>query len=341
MGYICPYCGEGLPEDTPCPCTMGPDDGDDELRALIRGPLTREIENTGSPVRQFFDERFTSGLRDLQRRFRQAAPPMAVPPVPQTEANPGTFGGAADWLLRFMVRPDPSVDLALAGAVSLGRGMMMAIIDLAGMLGAETSPDRPAGFTGPVAGSIVDQETLARGCWALTLATEAFRSSQAAAMGPLARFRGGPVTADALLSLAPPAGLDQLIRFRHVFETALIPQLATRPGAWVLGPTFSGSAMIGGADGDLIAAGLLLELKTSAKLTLAAKDLYQLIGYALLDFDDEYKLAELGIFSARYAYMANWSLDALLEELAGRRVSVETVRREFHHLLLTHRSPAR
>jgi hypothetical protein len=99
--------------------------------------------------------------------------------------------------------------------------------------------------------------------------------------------------------------------------------------------------MIGGADGDLIAAGLLLELKTSAKLTLAAKDLYQLIGYALLDFDDEYKLAELGIFSARYAYMANWSLDALLEELAGRRVSVETVRREFHHLLLTHRSPAR
>lgn len=22
MGYICPDCGEGLPADTPCPCTM-------------------------------------------------------------------------------------------------------------------------------------------------------------------------------------------------------------------------------------------------------------------------------------------------------------------------------
>jgi hypothetical protein len=78
----------------------------------------------------------------------------------------------------------------------------------------------------------------------------------------------------------------------------LIPRLATRPGPWALGPTFSGSAMIGGADGDLIAAGLLLELKTSAKLTLAVKDLFQVVGYALLDFDDEYKLTEVGIFSA-------------------------------------------
>ena len=30
MGYICPSCGEGLPEDTECPCTMGYEDLDDE-----------------------------------------------------------------------------------------------------------------------------------------------------------------------------------------------------------------------------------------------------------------------------------------------------------------------
>ena len=29
MGHICPSCGEGLPEDTPCPCEMGYDDLDD------------------------------------------------------------------------------------------------------------------------------------------------------------------------------------------------------------------------------------------------------------------------------------------------------------------------
>ena len=43
MGYICPDCGEGLPEDILCPCTMGPDDEDEETARLVRGPLTAEI----------------------------------------------------------------------------------------------------------------------------------------------------------------------------------------------------------------------------------------------------------------------------------------------------------
>ena len=118
-----------------------------------------------------------------------------------------------------------------------------------------------------------------------------------------------------------------------MFETALIPQLTTRRGPWALGPTFSGSAVIGGADGDLIAAGLLLELKTSARLTLAVTDLFQVIGYALLDFDDEYKLTELAIFSARYAYLATWSLGSLLSELAGHPASLQSARQEFRQLL--------
>ncbi len=352
MGYICPYCGEGLPEDTLCPCTMGPDDDVVEVRPPRRRALTREIDDTSSPVRQFFDEQFTTGLKDVQRRFRQGAPPLAVPPVPQAEANPGTVGGAADWLLRFMVCPDPNVDLAIAGAAHLSPGMMMAVAELAMLLGVTGLPGTlsmggsPVSgsahtFTGPVAGTSVDEELLARGCWVLALATEAFRSAQAAAMGPLARFRGGPVTADALLAFAPPAGLGQLAKFRHVFETALIPQLAARPGLWALGPTFSGSAAIGGADGDLIAAGLLLELKTSAKLTLAVKDLFQVIGYALLDFHDEYKLAEMGIFAARYAYLATWNLPGLLGELAGHPVSLPAARQEFRQLLHTHQVPAR
>ena len=81
MGYICPNCGERLPEDTSCPCTMGPDDKDEEEEAgrLIRGPLTAEIADVGSPVRQFLSDRFTSGLRALQRRYREDALPLAVP----------------------------------------------------------------------------------------------------------------------------------------------------------------------------------------------------------------------------------------------------------------------
>lgn len=60
--------------------------------SVIRGSVIREIDNTSSPVRQFFNERFSGGLKDVQRRFRQPKPP-AVAPIPQAEANPGTLSG--------------------------------------------------------------------------------------------------------------------------------------------------------------------------------------------------------------------------------------------------------
>jgi hypothetical protein len=100
--------------------------------------LTREIADTSSPVRQFLNDRFTSGLPDLQRRFRSQAPPLAVPPA---EANPGTTGGAADWLLRFLAFPHPDVHLAMAGAARyLGPRMMRATAELAALLGAALPP---------------------------------------------------------------------------------------------------------------------------------------------------------------------------------------------------------
>jgi hypothetical protein len=92
-----------------------------------------------------------------------------------------------------------------------------------------------------------------------------------------------------------------------VFEAALVPNLATRAGPWALGPTFACSELIR-ADADLIAADPLLDLKTTAKLSLAITDLLQLVCYALFDFDDQYELTEVGIISARYSYVASWKL---------------------------------
>ena len=108
--------------------------------------------------------------------------------------------------------------------------------------------------------------------------------------------------------------------------------MTSYPGLWYLGPTFTGSALIK-ADADLIAAGLLLDLKTDSKFSLSVTVLFQIIGYALLDFDDAYGIAEVGIFSARYVHLATWRLGDLLDELAGRTVSLAAVRREFRELL--------
>ena len=84
---------------------------------MIRGPLTAELNIKDSPVRRFLDERFTSGLRDVQRRYRQASPGGSSC-LPRTGRKPiqELSGTAADWLLRFMLHPRPSLKLAAAGA---------------------------------------------------------------------------------------------------------------------------------------------------------------------------------------------------------------------------------
>jgi hypothetical protein len=187
-----------------------------------------------------------------------------------------------------------------------------------------------------VPGCDAEPELLARSCWALALLTEAYRGGPMMAIqGPLGRLQGSKASADDLLGLIPQPGLNQLAQFRQVFERILKPGLATWRGPWALGPTFTGSALIR-ADADLIAAGLLLDLKTSAKLSLPATDILQVIGYALLDFDDEFQLSTAGIFSGRYGYLPTWELGSLLHDLAGQEVSLPATREEFRRLLLTH-----
>lgn len=302
--------------------------------------LTREVDDTGSPVRRFLEDRFAASLRDVQRRYREGAPALAVPAADRGSANPGTIGTAADWLLRFLASPQPPLDVAMAGtvlALRAGLDLRAAVGEMARSLGL-TLPRQltPHGetFAGPLPGSAAPPELLARAAWALALLTEVYRAGpMALAAGPLSLLPGGSVTAADLLGLAPLAGLDQLARFRQVFETALLPQLAARQGPWALGPVFTGSAVMN-ADADLIAAGLLLDLKTAAaRPSLGVKDMCQLIGYTLLDFDDEYQITDVGLFAAPYGYLATWDLGSLLAELAGHPVSLRSERAEFRRLL--------
>lgn len=313
-----------------------------ETRSGISRSLTAELADIRSPVRQFLNVQFTAGLPDVQRRYREAAPALVVPSPAPSEANPGTVGTAADWLLRFLVYPAPHLDLACAGAAVCSdvgiRIPRVALDDILNPL-ALTAPTRPSKtacvFPGPHVGIIVEPAVVNRVCWVLALLTEAFRGGpKVAALGPLGRFRGRVVSAAELLGMASDAALSQLTQFRQVYEATLLPALALRRGLWTIGPTFTGSKLMK-ADGDLMAAGLLVELKTTAKrLSLSVADLFQVIGYALLDFDDEFGIDTVGIFSARYAYLATWSLKSLLDELAGHPVNPADVRAQFRAMLV-------
>jgi hypothetical protein len=306
-------------------------------------PLTEELKDLDSPIRQFLDRRFTGGLPEVQRRYSTGAPALVVPSVPREAADPGTIGTAAEWLLRFALHPRPTLWLASQGAMLYGpqAGLTGVLVDIAASLGRGYDAFEPTdsdGFIGPIVGARTDPEHLARVCWFLALLTEAYRGGLAVAMaGPLGKFRVRQPSVDEVLHMASKAAIGQLRDFRHVFDATLVPQLATRQGCWSLGAEFTDSALLK-ADAYLIAAGLLIDLKTtSAEPSLGIAEAFQVIGYALLDFDDSYQLSEVGIFSARYAYLSTWRIDELLDQLAGRPVSLPATRQEFRRLVLTHR----
>ncbi|HAW11449.1 MAG TPA: hypothetical protein DCX12_10420 [Chloroflexi bacterium] len=307
--------------------------GDAAPDSVIRGRLTAELDNPRSPVRRFLDERFTAGLRGAQRLYRESAPAALL--VPSEGANPGTVGTAADWLLRFLVSPSPDIHLVARGVAAFARAQFdysVAVSEIAETLGVvipSRLADPGSGFEGPTQGNQADPEYLARACWAFALITEAYRA------GPkVVGYGGPPLTARWVLSIAPQEALAELARFRRVFETTLIPALASWRGRWELGPTFGGSSLIP-ADADLIAAGLLLDLKTGrSRPALNIVDALQLIGYTLLDFEDEFAIRAVGIFSARYGYLRTWPLDEYLARLADHPIDLPATRAAFREMLL-------
>jgi hypothetical protein len=116
-------------------------------------------------------------------------------------------------------------------------------------------------------------------------------------------------------------------------DNPLLPAIASRPGLWAVGPVFAGSQIMRG-DADLIAGGLLTELKTTIKKpSLGVTDLWQMLGYVFMDYADEFAITDVALFSARYGYLAQWNLDMLLAQLAGKPVTASALRAEFRVLL--------
>jgi hypothetical protein len=69
--------------------------------------------------------------------------------------------------------------------------------------------------------------------------------------------------------------------------------------------------------------------------------LWQVLGYVLMDYVDEYAVTDVALFSARYGYLAQWNLSTLLPQLARRPVTTAALRAEFRALLEACRADGR
>ncbi len=98
-------------------------------------------------------------------------------------------------------------------------------------------------------------------------------------------------------------------------------------------PELEGSQYVGGADADWLISTTLIDCKTTKRLDRPwiRESLFQLLGYALLDFDDYLGIRNVAIWLPRRRLFQTWSLDALLGGDAEKILL--KLRRKFIHSL--------
>ncbi len=102
----------------------------------------------------------------------------------------------------------------------------------------------------------------------------------------------------------------------------------------MLNPVFSGAKDVGGADGDFIVDRCLWDIKTTIRRKADGWWFYQLLGYVLLDYDNEYGIDGVGILFPRQNESIHWPLNMLIHELSGRSdLSLDRLRQELRQKL--------
>ncbi len=285
--------------------------------------LTSAVRERHSPLRRFLEQRFPD-VRALQKDYREGAGPLLVE---GGSADPATLGVAFDYLVKFALDADHVPAPALAGFKG-DRSALRTVLDVVAVArdASPTSVER------------------VRAVWALAGCTDVYRGDLEPDSAVARLLAHGRFTGDALMSLAPPDALRQLASLREVADERLLPEIG-HAGRMSLGPTFAASRLCA-ADADLIADGLLLELKTYLGRknprsgvrsdALARTDVYQLVAYALFDRPDEYRIDRIGVYSARYGHLAEWSLSEALATMAGTTVDLAAERMTVWRMLGGH-----
>lgn len=138
------------------------------------------------------------------------------------------------------------------------------------------------------------------------------------------------LTPKELLALAPEEALKDIEQISVLFNRTMREELLEM-GIKALNPNFTGSFAVGGADADLICGNTLIDIKTTWR-GVQSTDLYQIIGYALLDLYEEYEIDNVALLMTRQGTLLKWSLDTICKEL-GSVTFLEFKKKVWQYLL--------
>ncbi|MFL6119083.1 UvrD-helicase domain-containing protein [Actinophytocola sp.] len=286
---------------------------------LVTLSLTGQLRHDEAPVSRFMAQHLPHALavqRDYVRRL--AGLPHPVQPIDVRYPNWSALGHTIDYRLR----------LAFGG--TLGPAVTQGVAILADGAPLRGAPGRAGRHALVVTGrhllSTVDEwlagrrrltdEALTRLCYVASFFEDIYRTGQLRRYSMLAEA-GTATSLDHLTASVPDHVIADIAQQMSLARTPLAHYRTLRPTARVCGPTFTGSSDVP-ADADLILDGLLLDCKaTREPRKLGREEVYQLAGYLLLDYDDQYGIDSVGLYLSRQGGLITWSVADFLRELGA------------------------
>ena len=315
--------------------TDGPGSGS---RPLIDLSLTGQLKHLASPMSRFLAEHLPDAravVGDYAARLPQQ--PWPVQPIDVAYPDFAALGHAVDYRLRL------SLGRGLGDAV--GHGVMALhpagpsfpgapgaggrdALHAAGLQLLERVQQHLAAGEKPL-----EEDAISRLCFVAAYFEDVFRCGQLRRFSLLARADAF-TTLEELMRLVPAYAPADLAAQMRLAEQPFAALRALPEQDQVCGPVFTGSADIGGADADFILGGLLLDCKaTTRPRRLEIPEIYQLAGYLLLDYDDQYRIDRVGLYLSRQGHMITWTVPEFLQR-AGAIEPLPVLRHELRRFLL-------
>lgn len=298
-----------------------------------RAHPTRVTEKRDRGPKEISLESYPAGRGAFSIASRSPCSPGDPKVLPrETSGYPWSVVGTAfDYRLRYFFAVSPMETLvAFDGAQLLSRlcgrpsAVTPAFEALAAALCGLTTTHDPRGRVLPETA----ESALCSYCYLLALFEQCFRAPLGVPL-PLHKL-GVDAQLEDLLQLCEDRVIEDLVALASLFYETQADLL--QRSSFVLNPTFAASKALRGADADLILGGRLLDIKTLQSGRPRREHVWQLAGYLLADWEDEYGIREVGFYFARHGLQRFWPVEEFLGRLANRSVSLPVLRDEFREV---------
>ncbi|NEA80422.1 hypothetical protein G3I30_15225 [Actinospica acidiphila] len=290
--------------------------------------LTSELNDSKSPLSRFMARELPATSR-ITGSVRSQLPLRPRTVTPQAAGRPDyrSLGRAIDRRLRIAFG-SPVDSILVEGVVYAGIDVAAVATRAAGQvvhgIGQALLSElkgQPAAHGGTLTRPRRDEERLSRLCFVASHFEEVKRAGLRPG-NPLLQL-GATAVLDDLLDQVPPyvpddiAGQVELAEADHALGWVTRQPVDKR----ICAPVFSGSNDVDGADADFIAEGHLIDCKATTRPDRfgSRREVHQLAGYLLLDYEDEYALNKVGFYLSRQGQLVTWSTQEFLDLLGARR----------------------